>query len=74
MAYSDSKDWAKRGISDKVLKVKGYKIAINPMYDEYQFSVLLLGIGISFGYYQMDIGSLTRKHEREWVTKELAQE
>ena len=35
-AYSDSKDLAKRTISDKVLKDKSYKNARNPKYDAYQ--------------------------------------
>ena len=32
-AYSDSNDLAKRTISDKILKGRAYKIAINPKYD-----------------------------------------
>ena len=35
-AYSDSKDLAKRTISDKTLKEKAYEIAINHKYDGYQ--------------------------------------
>ena len=35
-AYSDSKDLAKRTISDKVLREKAYEIARNPKYDVYQ--------------------------------------
>ena len=35
-AYSDSKDLAKRTISDKILKNKAYEIAINPKYDGHQ--------------------------------------
>ena len=35
-AYSDSKDLAKRTISDKIMKDRAYKIAINPRYDGYQ--------------------------------------
>ena len=34
--YSDSKDLAKRSISDKILKDRDYEIAINPKYDGYQ--------------------------------------
>ena len=34
--YSDSKDFAKRIIPDKILKDKAYEIAINPKYDGYQ--------------------------------------
>ena len=34
-AYSDCKNLTKRTISDKVLKVRAYEIAINPKYDEY---------------------------------------
>ena len=34
-AYSDSKDLAKRTISDKILKNKPYEIAINPKCDGY---------------------------------------
>ena len=36
MAYSDSKDLAKRKILDKILKDKAYKTAINLKYDGYQ--------------------------------------
>ena len=35
-AYSDSKELAKTTISDKILKGRGYEIAINPKYDGYQ--------------------------------------
>ena len=35
-AYSDSKDLAKRTISDKILKDRAYEIARNRNYDEYQ--------------------------------------
>ena len=34
--YSDSKDLAKRTVSDKVLKDGAYKVVTNPKYDEYQ--------------------------------------
>ena len=34
--YCDSKDLAKRTISDKILKDRAYEIAINPKYDSYQ--------------------------------------
>ena len=36
MAYGISKDLIKRTQSDKVLKVKAFKIANNPKYDGYQ--------------------------------------
>ena len=36
MAYSKSKDLAKRTQSDKVLRDKAFNIAINPKYDGYQ--------------------------------------
>ena len=35
-AYSDSKDIAKRTISDKILKNRDYEIVKNPKYDGYQ--------------------------------------
>ena len=35
-AYSDSKDLAKRTISDKILKDKAYEVAINRGHDGYQ--------------------------------------
>ena len=35
-AYSDSKDLAKRTISDTILNDKAYEIARNHKYDEYQ--------------------------------------
>ena len=34
--YSDSKDSAKRTISDKILKDRAYEISMNPKYDGYQ--------------------------------------
>ena len=36
VAYSDSKDLAKRTISDKTLKDRAYEIARNPKFDGYQ--------------------------------------
>ena len=36
MAHGKSKDLVKRTQSDKVLKVKAFKIASNPKYDAYQ--------------------------------------
>ena len=36
MAYCESKDLARRTESDKVLRVKAFKIASNPKYDGYQ--------------------------------------
>ena len=36
MAYGKSKDLAKRTQSDKVLRVKAFKIATNPIYYGYQ--------------------------------------
>ena len=36
MAYSKSKDLAKRTLSDKVLRDKEFEIASNPKYDVYQ--------------------------------------
>ena len=38
-AYSDSKDLAKRTISDKILKGRAYEIARNRNYDGYQSSL-----------------------------------
>ena len=35
-AYSDSNDLFKRSISDKILKKRAYKIAMNPKNDRYQ--------------------------------------
>ena len=39
-AYSNSKDLAKRPISDKVFKIIAYETARNPGYDEYQRALL----------------------------------
>ena len=36
MAYEKSKDLAKRTESDKVLRVKAFKITSDPKYDGYQ--------------------------------------
>ena len=36
VAYADSKDIAKRTVSDKVLKDRAYEIALNPIYNGYQ--------------------------------------
>ena len=38
-AYFDSKDLAKRTISDKILKDRAYELAINPKYDGYQIGL-----------------------------------
>ena len=35
-AYTNSKNLAKRTVSDKVLKNKAYEVALNPKYDGYQ--------------------------------------
>ena len=45
-AYSDSKDLAKRTISDKILKDRAYEIARNHKYDEYQRALAILVYGI----------------------------
>ena len=42
--YSDSKDLAKRTISDNMLKDKRYEIARNPKYDEYQRALASMNI------------------------------
>ena len=34
--YTNSKNFAKRTDSDKVLKDRAYEIALNPKYDRYQ--------------------------------------
>ena len=34
--YADSKDLARRTVSDRVLKETAYEIALNPRYDEFQ--------------------------------------
>ena len=39
LAYGKSKDLAKRTQSDKVLRDKAFKIAINPKYDGYQLGI-----------------------------------
>ena len=36
VAYYDSKDLAKRTVSDRILKVRAYEIATNTKYDGYQ--------------------------------------
>ena len=41
-AYSDSKDLAKRTISDKTLKDGAYEININPKYHGYQRRVAIM--------------------------------
>ena len=45
MAYSKSKDFAKRTQSDKVLRDKALKIASDPEYDGYQSSVFYCSFG-----------------------------
>ena len=35
-AYADSKDLAKRTVSDKILKDRAYKIAVNAKHDGYE--------------------------------------
>ena len=41
-AYSDSKDLAKRNISDNILKDRAYKIARNCKYDRYQRALTIM--------------------------------
>ena len=41
-AYSDSKDLAKRTISDKVLKERAYEIAKNPKHDGYRRALAMM--------------------------------
>ena len=43
-AYADSKDLAKRTVSDKVSKDRAYDIALNPKYDRYQRGFIYLFI------------------------------
>ena len=45
MAYSKSKDFAKRTQSDKVLRDKALKIASDPEYDGYQSSLFCCSFG-----------------------------
>ena len=57
-AYSDSKDLAKRTISDKILKNRAYEVARNRKYDGYQRA--LASMVYSF---------LTRK--QDWEEKQM---
>ena len=41
-AYSDSKDWAKKNISGKILNEKDYEIARNCNYDGYQRALAIM--------------------------------
>ena len=40
--YSDSKDLAKRSISDKSLKDRAYEISTSPKYDGYQRALVIM--------------------------------
>ena len=43
-AYSDSKDLARRTVSDKILKNRAYKIAISPIYEDIKEDQLVWSI------------------------------
>ena len=60
-AYFDSKDLAKRNISNNVLKDRVYEIAMNPNYDGYQRELAWSIWSITF---------LTRKHD--WEQKQVS--
>ena len=62
--YSNSKDLAKRTVSDKTLKDRAYKIAINPEYDGYQKGLA----SMVYKLFDMNTGSGAK------VNEELAQE
>ena len=47
-AYSDRKDLAKRTVSDKILKDRAHKIAINLKYDRYQRGLGRMVYNISY--------------------------
>ena len=63
-AHSDSKDLAKRTISEKILKNKAYEIAINPKYDGHQRRLA----SMVYKFFNKKAGS------GESVNEELAQE
>ena len=62
--YSDSKDLAKRTVSDKILKNRAFEIAINPKYDGYQRGLA----SMMYKFFDKKTGS------RASVKKEQAQE
>ena len=62
--YSDSKDLAKRTVSDKILKNRAFEIAINPKYDGYQRGLAIM----MYKFFDKKTGS------RASVKKERAQE
>ena len=65
-AYSDSKDLAKRAVSDTVLKDRACEIAVNPKYDGYQK-------GLASMVYKV-FDKKTRSEAKTSVNEELAQE
>ena len=65
-AYFNSKDLAKRTISDKILKEKTYEIVISPKYDGYQR-------GLASMVYKF-FGKKKGSEAKASVNEELAQE
>ena len=59
-AYYDSKDLAKRTISEKILKDRAYEIAINGKYDGYQRGLTSIG----YMFFNKKIGSRMANKKR----------
>ena len=66
-AYSDSKDLAKRTVSDKILKHRDYKIAINPKYDRYHRGLA----SIVYKFFDKKTGSGAKASVNEGLAQEL---
>ena len=71
-AYSDSKDLAKRTISDKILKDRAYEIARNRKYDGYQRA--LASIVYKFPDKNTGSGATARRKAGISVNEQLAEE
>ena len=66
-AYGKSKDLAKRTVSDKILRDKSYKIAVNPKYDGYQRGLA----SMVYEVFNKKTGSGTKANVNEVLAQEL---
>ena len=71
-AYSDSKDLAKRTISDKILKYRAHEIARNRKYDGYQ--IALASIVYNFLDKKTGSGAIAKRKAGISINEQLAEE
>ena len=71
-AYANSKDLTKRKVSDKVLKDRAYKIALNPTYGRYQRELPCMVHNMFFDK-KIGSGAIATSKARANVNEMLAQ-